>query len=872
MRFPRLAGALCAGALVAGLGAVPAPADEGRAAVHWVGTWAASPQGGGPGQDRPSIADRTLRQIVHTTVGGDLVRIRLTNAHGTAPLVIGESHLALRGSGAAIRPGTDRRLTFGGSPRVTIAPGAEVASDPTVLRVPEAADLAISLYVLGPTGAPTYHALSMQTNYTSPPGNFAGAVDMPVGETFCWTIPPRPCIAPWYFLAGVDVLRPGRAGAIVAFGDSLTDGDSSGDTSAVDRNARWPDLLARRLNAPVGNDREVGVLNAGIAGNRVLGAGDSALRRLDRDVLTQPGVRWVVFFEGINDLYNRRATAADLIPAYQQIIQRTHARGLPIYGGTLTPAGFTDTREAERLAVNTWIRTSGQFDAVLDFDAAVRDPANPAFSRPAYDGGDHLHFTVAGYQALASSIDLSLFGIRSTIIAADHPDIRYQGRWGRLGGTMATVNSGSGAVLRFTGQHLAATFDQTTVTHPPQIYVRIDRGNPVLYTVDRNLIDLTARPLSRGGIHTLEITVKDVDERANRWNPPLRSGLLLTGFRLDPDAITLPPPAPEDRRIEFLGDSITQGVRAVGPEIGVTGSDATKGYAWLTGRALRADFRQVGFGAQGIGRSGGGQVPPAAQALLFNFAGSPIDPAYAPHAIVVNQGTNDALGAADPAPFQAAYLDYLRRIRATWPTAWIFVMRPLGGYFAHEIATAATAVDHTVYVDTAGWLTATDYTDGLHPTYAGHLRVAHRLAPILAARLGWTTADVPDPRTEPLAVPAFEPAPSSDEWRTVSLPPGTRLRLPAAAEDLFVYVRPDLAAGTEYDARLSVTQGGHTHTAEADGLPHLPFIPWNRLHVNLSGNTPVTGISVSLRVEGSSNSGRLSFQVDDLGWTNVHDG
>jgi lysophospholipase L1-like esterase len=460
-----------------------------------------------------------------------------------------------------------------------------------------------------------------------------------------------------------------------------------------------------------------------------------------------------------------------------------------------------------------------------------------------------------------------------TMIAADHPDIRYQGRWGRLGEAMATVNSGSGAVLRFTGRHLAATFDQSTVTHPPQLYVRIDRGAPVLYTVDRDLIDLTAHSLSRGGFHTLEITVKDVDERANRWSPPLRSGLLLTGFRLDPGANTLPPPAAADRRIEFLGDSITQGVRALGPEIGVTGSDATKDYAWLTGRAFRADFRQVGFGAQGITRPGGGQVPPAAQAFPVNFAGSPIDPTFVPQVVVVNQGTNDALGAADPAAFQAAYLDYLRHIRATWPAAWIFAIRPLGGYFAQEIATAAAAVDHTVYVDTTGWLTATGYTDGLHPTYAGHLRVAHRLAPILAARLGWTAVEVPDPRVELLAAPGFEPAtPPLDEWRTVSLPAGTRWRLPTDARDLFVYVSPDLAGGTLYDARLSVTQGGRTLTTEADGLPHLPFIPWNRLHVNLSGNAPVTGISVSLRVEGTSNGGRLSFQVDDVGWTNIRDG
>ncbi|MFL6126004.1 SGNH/GDSL hydrolase family protein [Actinophytocola sp.] len=490
-----------------------------------------------------------------------------------------------------------------------------------------------------------------------------------------------------------------------------------------------------------------------------------------------------------------------------------------------------------------------------------------------------------------------------TVIAANHPDIRYQGRWGSLGDAMVTVNSGSRAMLRFTGQHVAVTFDQSTVTHPPQVYVRVDRGAPVLYIVDGNRIDLTVRP----GAHTLEIVVKDVDERANRWNPPLRSGVLLTGFRLDTGARTLPPP-PDDRRIEFLGDSITQGVRAVGPEIGVDGSDATKDYAGLTGQALHADFRQVGFGAQGIVRPGGGEVPPAAQALPFNFAGSPVDPSYVPRAVVVNQGTNDALAAVDPVVFQAAYKDYLRDIRARWPAVWIFAMRPLGGYFAQEIAAAAAGDDHIVYVDTTGWLTASDFTDGLHPTYAGHLRVAHRLVPILARRLGWTAGELPVPRAELLAAgaaPGFESATAPGwvpgayvsavgvsasqpydgrsalqatstlaplgEWRTVSL--RTRLRLPAYARDLFVYLSPDLAGGTVYDARLTVTQGDRTSTVEADGLPHLAgFIPWNRLHVNLPSTAPVTGLSVSVRVEGTSDSGQLSFRIDDVGWTNIRDG
>src|SRR4051794_31294924 len=349
------------------------------------------------------------------------------------------------------------------------------------------------------------------------------------------------------------------------------------------------------------------------------------------------------------------------------------------------------------------------------------------------------------------------------VVPARHPDIQYLGRWGRLDEAMTTVNSGSRVILRFTGRHITATFDQSTVTHPPQIYARIDRGAATLYTVDRNQLDLTPRGLAGRGVHTLQIAVKDVDERANRWNPPLQSGLLLTGFRLDRGARTVPPPAPSSRRIEFLGDSITQGVRALGPEIGVTGSDATKDYAWLTGRALRANFRQVGFGAQGILRPGGGQVPRAAEALRFNFAGSPIDPSYVPQAVVVNQGTNDALNAVDPVAFQAAYLDYLRRIRATWPTAWIFAMRPLGGYLAREIAAAVTAAadSRIVYVDTTGWLTATDYQDGLHPTYAGHLQVARRLVPLVAARLGWSSTGIRNPRDELLAAgaaPGFESA------------------------------------------------------------------------------------------------------------------
>jgi lysophospholipase L1-like esterase len=504
------------------------------------------------------------------------------------------------------------------------------------------------------------------------------------------------------------------------------------------------------------------------------------------------------------------------------------------------------------------------------------------------------------------------------LVPAREPNIQYLGRWGRTATSMITVNSGSRVVLRFTGRHVAATFDQSTVTHPPQIYVRLDDGVPALYTVTRNLLDVTPRPLPAERAHTLEIDVKDVDERANRWVPPLQSGLILTGFRLDNGARTLSPPAISSHRIEFLGDSITQGVRALGPEIGVNGSDATKDYAWLVGKAFRANFRQVGFGAQGILKMGHGQVPPAGAALGLNFARSPIDPSFVPRVAVVNQGTNDGLTGVHPTQFQPAYLAYLRQIRTTWPSAWIFALRPFGGYMARQVAAAvaAAADPRIVYVDTSDWLTATDYTDGLHPTYTGHLQVARRLGALIAMRTGWSHTHITGPQVELLAAgaaPGFESGKAPGwvpgayvssvaigagngvsatkpydgkaalqatstvaplgEWRTMSLRPGTELRVPASARDLFVYVSPIIAPNALYDLRLTVSQGRDTQTVTVYSLPHLAaLIRWNRVHVNLTGDGPITGLSVSVRAEGTSASGRLSFQLDDVGWTDRSDG
>jgi len=408
--FSRL-GLILFGLAVAGLAApYAARAEDDSRDAHWVGTWSASPQAPnlvGIPILPAGFTNQTLREIVHTSIGGKVVRARLTNAYGTAPLSIGAAHLAIRSTGAAIVPGSDRPLTFSGGSSVTIPPGALAVSDPVFLDVPAMGDLAVSIYVPGPTGPPTNHFFSMQTNYVSPPGNFVAAADMPVASTetcisaFGFTF----CSSPWLFLAGVEVMASKQTSAVVTFGDSITDGAAS----TVDANRRWPDDLARRLLARKGN-RDVGVLNQGIGGNGLLSTilGESAQTRLDRDVLVQSGAKWVILLEGIND--SQSAFVGDrLIAADLQIIERAHALGLKIYGATLTPAGSTGNRELSRATLNQWIRTSGAFDAVIDFDAVTRDPSNPTFFLPIYDSGDHLHPNDAGYQAMANAIDLSLF-------------------------------------------------------------------------------------------------------------------------------------------------------------------------------------------------------------------------------------------------------------------------------------------------------------------------------------------------------------------------------------------------------------------------------------------------------------------------------
>ena len=401
----------------------PMLAQQGE---HWVGTWATAVVGRPQNPLPPAVTtappaaafmhfnNQTLREIVRVSIGGPRVRVVLSNAFGTAPLTIGGVHVALRDKDSTIVPASDRALTFSGRATIAIPAGSVLFSDSVNLVVPPMADLAIDVYLPGNTSVAsplTMHNAALQTSYVSETGNHGGKATFPIVAT----------TQSGFLLSRVEVTAPASIGAIVAFGDSITDGTRS----TPDMNNRWPNLLARRLLA---QPTPMAVLNAGIAGNRVLsegafGAGINALARFDRDVLEQTGVTHVIVLEGINDIGNAREnptpTAEDVIAGHRQLIERAHTRGLKIYGATLTPfegaAYFTQVGEAKRQAVNEWIRTGNAYDGVIDFDAVTRDPSHPARFLPQYDAGDHLHPSDAGYQAMAAAIDLELFRAAASV-------------------------------------------------------------------------------------------------------------------------------------------------------------------------------------------------------------------------------------------------------------------------------------------------------------------------------------------------------------------------------------------------------------------------------------------------------------------------
>jgi lysophospholipase L1-like esterase len=393
-------------------------AQRAPVAVHWVGSWACSQQVPEPENALATedLGDATLRQVVHLSVGGERLRVHLSNAFGTAPLRFTSVHVArpISIAGAAIDPATDRAVTFAGSGEVIVPAGAEFLSDPVALPVAALSDLAISVHLEAAPARETGHPGSRATSYLVH-GDQVAAADL-VGAKK---------VDHWYQLAGVDVAMTGRGAAVVALGDSITDGHGA----TTNGNDRWTDVLAERLQAALAmrTTGVLGVLNEGIGGNHLLtdGLGPNVLARFDRDVLAQAGVRDLILLEGVNDLggltrqgevseAEHAALVGRILGAYAQIVERAHAQGIWVIGATITPYAGSDyyhpgpRSEADRQAINRWIRTPGRFDAVMDFDQVTRDPTHPAQLLPAYDSGDHLHPSPAGYRAMGEAISLSL--------------------------------------------------------------------------------------------------------------------------------------------------------------------------------------------------------------------------------------------------------------------------------------------------------------------------------------------------------------------------------------------------------------------------------------------------------------------------------
>lgn len=415
--------ALVAVLVLVSVSALPAHAAGREQQGAWISAWSTAvhsplPFPGLP--PTPVFENQTVRMVVRTTIRGRQIRLRFSNACGTSPLEIGSAHVALTAHDSAIVANTDHAITFDGRPSVKIPPGAPMLSDPVAVNVPAFAELSISVYLPHSAAASTMHFWAQHASYVSGPGDFSAQADF------------SPVSTPtsWYFLSDVEVWAADRAAAVIALGDSITDGVGAKQGTYED----WPDQLAKDLSASPGGT-EVAVLNEGIGGNRVLydGAGMNALARFDRDVLGQPGVRGIILLEGINDIgwphmklppskdgsapkanpfAGQIVTADDLIAGYRQIIDRAHQHHIRVFAATMTPYKgadyFTADGEAVRQAVNQWIRTSGAFDGVFDFDAAVRNPVHPLQFRDGYQSGDHLHPSADGYKAMADAVNMAI--------------------------------------------------------------------------------------------------------------------------------------------------------------------------------------------------------------------------------------------------------------------------------------------------------------------------------------------------------------------------------------------------------------------------------------------------------------------------------
>jgi lysophospholipase L1-like esterase len=385
-------------------------------APAWVASWGASQQIPEPQNALPpdGLRDATVRQIFHLSAGGPALRVHLSNAFGTEALHVTSVHIArpLSPSSSAIDALTDRALTFAGNADVTVPPGAEFVSDPIEFAVTPRSDLAVTFHIDVPPTRETGHPGSRATSYFVHGDSVKAA-----------TLTESKQVDHWYQISGIDVQAAPGAAAIVALGDSITDGHGA----TTNGNDRWTDVLAERLQSSP-NTRNIGVSNQGIGGNHLLtdGLGPNALARFDRDVLAPAAARWLIVFEGVNDLgglarngevspAEHAALVSRVITAYQQIIARAHAHGLRVYGATITPYAGSNyyhpgpLSEEDRQSVNQWIRAAGHFDAVIDFDSVVRDPQHPDRLLPAYDCGDHLHPSPAGYKAMGNAVPLALF-------------------------------------------------------------------------------------------------------------------------------------------------------------------------------------------------------------------------------------------------------------------------------------------------------------------------------------------------------------------------------------------------------------------------------------------------------------------------------